>query len=111
MLRAWEESKAGTYERIAAYPMFVLSMLFLLAFCDNAQQLGQRGRQEVRGDRHPLTWAAFLIDYLIGLTLSPNRKRFVRTHLTQLAAVVFPVLRFLMVVHAFSVMRKLPVRC
>lgn len=110
MLRAWEESKAGTYERIAAYPMFVLSMLFLLAFAITLSSSASEDDKKFAAIVIPLTWAAFLIDYLIGLTLSPNRKMFVRTHLTQLAAVVFPVLRFLMVVHAFSVMRKLPVR-
>lgn len=110
MLRAWEESKADAYERFAAYPMFVLSMLFLLAFAITLSSSASQDDKKFAAIVIPVTWAAFLIDYLIGLTLSPNRKTFVRTHVTQLVAVIFPLLRFLMVVHAFSVMRKLPVR-
>ncbi|MFI0432433.1 MAG: potassium channel family protein [Candidatus Nanopelagicales bacterium] len=109
-LRGWEESKAANYERLAAYPMFVLSMLFLMAFAITIMGSSSEGDKEFAAVVIPVTWAAFLIDYLIGLTLSPNRLVFVRTHVTQLVAVIFPLLRFLMVVHAFNVMRKLPVR-
>ncbi|MFM2438247.1 MAG: hypothetical protein RLZ55_1066 [Actinomycetota bacterium] len=109
-VRAWEESKAETYERIVAYPMFVLSMLFLLAFAITIMGSTSEGDKKFASVVIPVTWAAFLTDYLIGLTLSPNRVTFVRTHVLQLVAVIFPLMRFLMVVHAFNVMRKLPIR-
>lgn len=48
-------------------------------------------------------WAAFAGDYLTRLVLVDDRRRFVRTHLVDLAAVALPALRPLRLLRLFSV--------
>ncbi|MFY0405684.1 potassium channel family protein [Solicola sp. PLA-1-18] len=40
-----------------------------------------------------VTWAVFVVDYVARLVMAPDRRRFVRTHLLDLAVVVLPLLR------------------
>lgn len=52
-------------------------------------------------------WALFAADYCVRFTLTPNRPRFVRTHLFDLAVVVLPFLRPLRALRALRGLRAL----
>ncbi len=54
-------------------------------------------------------WVAFLVDYVVRLALAPSRRRFVRSHPLELAAVVLPLVRplsLLRVVATLSVLQR-----
>jgi voltage-gated potassium channel len=48
-------------------------------------------------------WAAFAVDYVVRLVLVDDRRRFIRTHLVDLAAVALPALRPLRLLRLLSV--------
>jgi voltage-gated potassium channel len=48
-------------------------------------------------------WALFAVDYAVRLWLVDDRKRYVRTHLPDLAAALFPALRPLRLLRLFSI--------
>lgn len=99
-----------SYTNLAAYPLFLLGMLFLIAFM--IPLTPDAPPEDLRFARIviPLTWFAFALDFLISITISPQRWHYVRTHLVQLAALLFPPLRVLLIGHVFHVLRTTPVR-
>jgi voltage-gated potassium channel len=54
-----------------------------------------------------LAWAAFALDYAVRLALAPDRRRFVRRNLLDLAVVVLPLLRPLRVLRVVWVLEIL----
>lgn len=85
------------YETIAAYPLFVISLGFVCGFImvidspNNPEYLGL-GRILMF-----LGWIVFLADYVIGLVLAFNRRRYFATHIIQLVAIILPPLRILLI--------------
>lgn len=95
---------------MSSYPLFALSLLFLVSFMITLDGTSSAGEKEVASIIMPVTWVAFAIDYAIGLALSQDRWHFVKTHLIQAAALLFPPLRVLLLGHAFNVLRRTPLR-
>lgn len=89
------------YRRMARYPLFLAGVLFLVGFAlvlDPHPQTIDAHR--VTGRSLTLAaWFVFLADYLISLALSPDRPRYVRTHIPQAMGVLFPPLRVLLIFH------------
>lgn len=108
--RARESEAYDAYTRVTSYPLFVLGLLFLIAFAITLT--ANPDDAEVRFARFviPLTWLCFAIDYAIGILLAPHRWHFVRTHVVQAIALLFPPLRVLMLFHVFHVLRSTPMR-
>ena len=90
-----------TYEKWAAYPLFVLSLMFLAAFSIQVLDIQDPVDQAFARIAIPLVWVAFAIDYVVGFVLARN----VRSRPMQLAALVFPPLRLLLLGHATLVLQ------
>jgi voltage-gated potassium channel len=108
--RNHEAAAYDSYTQLAAYPLFLMGMLFLVAFVitltPNAPAVDLHFARVVM----PLTWLAFAIDYVISLLISPGKWHYIKTHPLQLAALLFPPLRVLLLGHIFHVLRTAPIR-
>ncbi|MEZ5185176.1 MAG: potassium channel family protein [Candidatus Nanopelagicales bacterium] len=95
------EATYQKYRRAARYPLFLAGLLFLLGF-----GLALDPHLKTLPDHHHVgraltlaSWGVFLADYLISLTLAPDRVQYVRTHVLQAIGVIFPPLRILLIFH------------
>lgn len=89
-----DQSAQARWERRTQRPLLALAVAFAVAYAVPivAHSAG-----------HSLTaactvvewvvWAAFAVDYLMRLALAPRRREFVRTHWTDLCAVLVPLLQ------------------
>lgn len=103
------EGRSTWYERYqekVTYPLFLMGALFLLALGIQFSPNQVAAEQEFARWIIALTWVVFAIDYVIGLVLAPNRLRFMREHILQGVALIFPPLRLLLLGHIFHVMSK-----
>ena len=97
------------YRRLARYPLFLAGIMFivglLLTFDPNINTLEQH---HITGRALTLvSWAAFLIDYLVSVFLAPDRADYMRTHVLQAIGVLFPPLRILLIFHVtYEVVRN-----
>lgn len=94
------------YEWWSAYPLFVLGLMFLVAFSIQVLNIQDPVDQTFARIVIPVAWIAFAIDYVIGFTLAQHKWGFVRSHPLQLAALIFPPLRLLLVLHVVTVLQK-----
>ncbi|WP_431221236.1 ion channel [Leifsonia xyli] len=95
------------WRRISDWPLTAAAFLFLVAYA-----------WEVIGDLQgtpalvaevviSVTWAAFLLDYVVCLVLAPRRWHWFYTHLLDLAIVVLPALRPLRLLRLVTVLAVL----
>lgn len=85
--------RLARWERAAEWPLTFTAVLFLLAY---ATQILARPQGAVEGVAEVvlwLTWAVFLIDYVVRLVVAEHRWRWISRHLLDLAIVVLPMLR------------------
>ena len=85
--------RLARWERAAEWPLTFTAVLFLLAY---ATQILARPQGAVEGVAEVvlwLTWAVFLIDYVVRLVVAEHRWRWISRHLLDLAIVVPPMLR------------------
>lgn len=108
--RRREATAYEAYTNLAAYPLFLLGMLFLIAFVIRLTPDAPAVDLQFAAWVIPLTWLAFACDYVISILISPERLHYVRTHLLQGAALLFPPLRLLLLGHVFHVLRTSPIR-
>lgn len=108
--RAREVAAYDGYRRLINYPLFVLSLMFLIAFAITLTPGADATELRFAHIVIPLTWVVFAIDYALGILMAPKRWVFARTHVVQAVALLFPPLRILMLFHVFSVLRKTPIR-
>lgn len=94
----------ATYRRYSAFPLFVLGLLFLVAFIIKLSDDPSPGDEDFANVVIVVTWAAFACDYVIGFVLSPRRSEFVKTHVLEAFAVLFPPMRILLLGQTFKVM-------
>lgn len=94
------------YTRISTFPLFVLSLLFVYAFVIKLTPNHSAEDDSLANQLFGITWAAFAIDYAIGITLSPDRRDFIRTHVLEALAVIFPPLRILRLGQTFEVINN-----
>lgn len=94
-----------TYEKWAAYPLFVMGLMFLAAFSIQVLNIQDPVDQRFARVVIPVTWLMFAIDYLIGLVLARNKLHYVRSRPLQLLALVFPPFRLLLLGHVVKVLQ------
>jgi voltage-gated potassium channel len=96
------------WERRTAYPLTVLSILFIAVYAWPILEPGMdnhwRNVCEV-GDL--LIWGVFCIEYVARLLLSVDKLRFVRTHWFDLSVLILPVLRPLRALRLLNALRVL----
>ncbi|OYN98392.1 ion transporter [Enemella evansiae] len=96
------------WERATSTPLTIAALVFLAAFA--APILWWPTPPEVVAVCSVLallTWAAFLIDYLVRLKLAPVKRTFVRRHLMDLLAVALPMLRSLRLLRVVTILTLL----
>ncbi|MEU6671457.1 potassium channel family protein [Streptomyces sp. NPDC046727] len=89
-----ELSAQTRWERHTQRPLLALAVAFAVAYAvpivdDSAGHSLTAACTAVEW----LVWGAFAVDYLVRLTLAPQRKEFVRRHWLDLCAVVLPILQ------------------
>ena len=82
------------WERRTATPLLVLAVLFLFLLTVPVvdRHLPRVARDGLRV-ADVLIWLAFTVDYVVRLRLAAQRKRFVLSHLPDLAMIALPALR------------------
>ncbi|MDM4719062.1 ion channel [Micromonospora sp. WMMA1363] len=84
----------GRWERLTALPLTVLSLVFLAAYAAPIldPQLDAVWARACRVT-NVAVWLLFWLDFGVRLVLHPERRRFLREHLFDLAVLVLPMLR------------------
>lgn len=85
--------RLARWERAVEWPLTIAAVVFLGAY---AAQILARSHGAVQGIAEVVlwvTWAAFVVDYLVRLTLAVPRGRWFVRHLLDLAIVLLPVFR------------------
>lgn len=83
-----------TWQRRTEWPLALVALAFLGAYAWPILDPGLA--PEVQTACRVTTWAAwavFAVDYLVRLTVAPDRRAFVRGHLLDLAVIALPLLR------------------
>lgn len=85
--------RLARWERAVEWPLMIAACVFLAAY---ATQIISRPEGVVEAISEIvlwLTWAVFLVDYVVRLVITENRWRWFYRHLLDLAIVVLPMLR------------------
>lgn len=85
--------RLARWERAAEWPLMIAACVFLAAY---ATQILARPEGIIEVTAEVIlwgTWAVFLVDYVVRVTLSEHRWRWFYRHLPDLAIVVLPMLR------------------
>ncbi|AQP47964.1 ion transporter [Tessaracoccus aquimaris] len=77
------------WDKMLEWPLIVATCLFLVAYATEIVWRPGIGTATVLWG----TWALFLVDYIVRLSLAENRWRWFRAHLLDLAVVALPMLR------------------
>ncbi|MEU8031084.1 ion channel [Streptomyces sp. NPDC049099] len=89
-----DQSAQARWERLTQRPLLALAVAFAVAYAvpivDNP---ASRSLTLLCTTTEWVVWAAFALDYLIRLVITPRRREFVRTHWIDLCAVVLPLLQ------------------
>lgn len=89
-----DDVRRARWERATEWPLTVAALFFLVAYAwpilDPGLSEGWRTTTEVLSW---LAWAGFVVDYVVRLRLSRDRRGFVRSHLLDLVVVMLPLLR------------------
>lgn len=88
------DSKLIAYQKLALWPLTVLSLLFLAGYLVESFEVIILGLDERFFSIFNIgIWLVFAIDYLVMLYLAVDRKYFFRTHLFDLLLVIVPHIR------------------
>jgi voltage-gated potassium channel len=103
-----DDHRRLAWERHAEWPLTVLAVLFLAAYAAPIlnPDLPRIVRQscDIAGWT---IWLLFAVDYLVRLTVTNKRSRFVRRNILDLATVILPVLRPLRILRVVRALRVL----
>jgi voltage-gated potassium channel len=86
-------------------PLLVLAVLFLVVLILPLVADLSRGARTAVTAANIAIWAVFAVDYVARLYLSLDRRRYVRTHVLDLAIVLLPMLRPLRALRVLRVLR------
>ncbi len=96
------------WEDLTAYPLTILSVLFLGVYAWPILDPAMNGRWHRLCELSDVViWGVFCIEYLIRLTLADERRRFVRTQWFDLAVLILPMLRPLRALRLLNALRVL----
>ncbi|MFM6974554.1 MAG: potassium channel family protein [Agromyces sp.] len=90
------------WQKLSEWPLTLMSVVFIVTY---SYEVIAQPPANVMFDTEVIiwfTWATFLIDYVVSLTLAPDRKRWFWGHLIELAVVVLPMLRPLRLLRVFT---------
>jgi len=85
------------YDTYAEYPLFVVSLMFIVGLVMIFDPGSTPEYQRIGRGLITISWLAFVFDYLVNLFLVDDRKKYVRTNLVELSAILFPPLRLLLI--------------
>jgi voltage-gated potassium channel len=103
-----EEQRLRAWERVTAYPLTALSLLFIAVYAWPVLQPEIDPTWNRACELADVViWALFLIEYLVRLRLAHHKTRFVRTHWFDLAVLILPVLRPLRALRLLNALRVL----
>ncbi|RAO41922.1 potassium channel family protein [Micromonospora saelicesensis] len=100
--------RAARWERLTALPLTVLSVLFLVVYAAPIlrSDLAEPWLRACEATT-VLIWLMFWVDFVVRLSLTRARRRFLRDHLFDLAVLVLPVLRPLRALRLITVVLSL----
>jgi voltage-gated potassium channel len=100
--------KQQDWERRTRWPLAGAAIVFLAAYAIEVLADPRGGARTVCSVIVNVTWAMFIVDYLVSLALAEHRGRWFVRHLLDLAAIALPFLRplrLLRLVHLFRVLQ------
>lgn len=98
------ERNLDDWERRTGWPLTLMAVAFLVVYAWRILDPDMpAGREQAFGVFGVLVWGLFVIDYVVRLVLAIDRRRFVRSHLLDLAVIVLPMLRPLRALRALAV--------
>lgn len=93
------------WERASEFPLIGLGLAFLVAYALPIIDPDLTAPWPVIFEVVEIvTWAAFSIDFIVRLAITPNRRHFLKTHILDLAAVLLPLLRPLRALRVLSIL-------
>ncbi|KRE26465.1 ion transporter [Mycobacterium sp. Soil538] len=87
------QARLESWQRRTELPLAGVAVLFLAAYAVGVLAQPQGAAAWTLGLVTGISWLAFVIDYVVRLSLAPNRWRWFYRHLFDLAIVVLPMLR------------------
>jgi voltage-gated potassium channel len=101
-------ARSQVYERRSAWILTAAAVLFLAVYAWPILDPGlPSGWVRACSIANITIWIAFGLDYLVRLTLAPSKRRFVRSHLLDLAVLILPLLRPLRAVRVVTALARL----
>jgi voltage-gated potassium channel len=102
------EARLRAWEHATAYPLTVLSVLFIAVYAWPILNPGLSTHWRHLLELGDLAiWSTFCIEYLIRLSLAGGKRAFVRTHWFDLAVLILPMLRPLRALRLLNALRVL----
>lgn len=85
--------RLARWERAVEWPLMIAAVLFLAAYATQILARPEGVVEAIAEGVLWLTWAVFLVDYVVRLVITERRWRWFYRHLLDLAIVVLPMLR------------------
>lgn len=99
---------SATYERRTSWLLSAAAVLFLVVYAWPILQPDlPTGLVRICSIANVTIWIVFAVDYLVRLTLSPNKLRFFRGHIPDVLVLALPLLRPLRAVRAATALARL----
>jgi voltage-gated potassium channel len=98
-----EQSAQARWEHLTQRPLMALAVVFAVAYAvPIVDTAASRSLTNLCTAVEWAVWGAFAVDYLVRLSLSRDRRRFVRKHWLDLCAVVLPLIQPLRLLRVVS---------
>lgn len=94
--KARREHILQRYDHYTAYPLFLLSLMFLVGLIMVVDAAGEAEYVATGQTLMTVSWFAFLVDYVVRLVLTTHRLKFISENILQGIAVLVPPLRILL---------------
>ncbi|AZA08351.1 potassium channel family protein [Corynebacterium pseudopelargi] len=99
-----DASKLKRWELRVEGPMLIVSMVFLILFAWSALGKSDQLWTQIAEVGLSIAWVAFIIDYVVRLSLAEQRKRWFWRHLHELLLVVLPMFRPLQILRIVPIL-------
>jgi voltage-gated potassium channel len=95
--------RLARWERAVEWPLVIAALIFLAAYATQILATPEGLVETVAEVVLKATWAVFLVDYVVRLTIAQHRWRWFWRHLLDLAIVALPVFRPLRLMRFFTI--------